>query len=111
MNRLSKKKQEWVCGGCGLSGTATYDPERGDVLSVLRAIRDQHETLASKYAPLCHFDVDRVRVRNDAEMDVYKWNRLVRKIEEGCGRVTRPGRMTEHFSPMSGRYQDAKYQH
>lgn len=61
-------KQEWVCEGCGLHGTAEYDSERADVLTVLRAIRDHHETLASKYAPLCHFDVDRVRVRNDALM-------------------------------------------
>jgi hypothetical protein len=83
---VSEKKQEWVCEGCGLHGTVTYDSERGDVLSVLRALRDHHETLASKYAPLCHFDVDRVRVRNDALMDVYAWNRLVAKIEKGCGR-------------------------
>lgn len=78
--------QEWVCEGCGLSGTASYDSGRGDVLSVVRAIRDHHETLASKYAPLCHFDVDQVRVRNDALMNVYEWNRLVAKIEKSRGR-------------------------
>jgi hypothetical protein len=84
---MSERKQEWVCEGCGLNGTATYDPERGDVLSVVRAIQDQHETLASKYAPLCHFDLARVRVRNDAMMNVYIWNQLVAKIEKGCGRT------------------------
>lgn len=83
---MSEKKQEWVCEGCGLHGAATYDAERGDVLSVFRAIRDQHETLAAKYAPLCHFDVGRVRVRNDALMTEYAWSRLVNKIEKDCGR-------------------------
>ncbi len=83
---MSEKKQEWVCEGCGLSGTVTYDPGDG-VFSVVRAIRDHHETLASKFAPLCHFDMDQTRVRNDAAMDVYAWNRLVAKIEKDCGRT------------------------
>lgn len=81
-----KAKQEWVCEGCGLNGTVTYDSARNDVLFVMRAIRDHHETLASKYAPLCHFDMDQVRVRNDALMSGYEWNRLVAKIENDCGR-------------------------
>jgi hypothetical protein len=79
------RKQEWVCEGCGLSGTVTFTPST-DVLSVMRLLRDHHETLASKYAPLCHYDMDRMRVRNDAVMDVYAWNRLVAKIEKSCGR-------------------------
>ena len=86
---MSEKKQEWACEGCGLNGTAIYDADRGDVLSVFRAIRDHHEALAAKYAPLCHFDVDRVRVRNDAAMDVYEWNRLVAELEKTAGQKAR----------------------
>lgn len=85
--RNAEKRQEWLCEGCGLNGTVTYNAARGDVFAVLRAIRDHHETLAGKYAPLCHFDMDRVRVRNDELMTVYEWNRLVHKIEANCGRT------------------------
>jgi len=83
---MSEKRQEWVCEGCGLSGTVTYDSGCGDVFSVIRAIRDHHETLASKYALLCHFDMDQTSVRNDDLMDVYAWNRLIAEIEKRCGR-------------------------
>jgi hypothetical protein len=83
------RKQEWVCEGCGLSGAVTYADPAGDVFAVFRLVRDHHESLASKYAPLCHFDVDQVRVRNNAVMDVYAWNRLVAKIEKDCGRSGR----------------------
>lgn len=82
---MSEKRQEWVCEGCGLHGVVTYDSALADVMSVVCAIEDHHETLAGKYAPLCHFDVHQVRVRNDAKMDVYSWNRLVAKIEKDCG--------------------------
>lgn len=78
---MSKKKQEWVCEGCGLNGTVEYDPLRGDVLSVVRELRKHHETLASKYAPSCHFDFLQVRVHNPDMMDQYAWNRLVAEIE------------------------------
>jgi hypothetical protein len=76
-------RQEWVCEGCGLSGTTEYEVK--DVLSVFRALRDHHERLASKYAPLCHFDPDQVRVRNPEMIDEYAWNRLVGEIERKCG--------------------------
>ena len=82
---MSKKKQEWVCEGCGLSGKTEYEPETG-AFAVVHAIRDHHETLASKYAPLCHFDVDQVRVRNSQLTDEYAWNRLVAEIGRKCGR-------------------------
>lgn len=75
------KRQEWVCEGCGLDGTTEYHTGDG-VFAVVQAIRNHHETLASKYAPLCHFDVDQTRVRNDELMDVYEWNRLVAKIKK-----------------------------
>lgn len=64
-----------------MSGATQYRAD-GDVFSAFRAIRDHHETLASKHAPLCHFDVDKVRVRNSAMMDIYEWNRLVATIEK-----------------------------
>lgn len=76
-------KQEWVCEGCGLSGTVKYEAG-GDVFAVFRLIRDHHERLASQHAPLCHFDADQTRVRNG--VDVYAWNRLVVEIEKNCGR-------------------------
>jgi len=79
-------KQEWVCEGCGLHGSTEYEPGN-DVFSIVRMIRDHHERLASKYAPLCHFDVDQVRVRNPALMDEYEWNRLVMKIVKQAGRA------------------------
>jgi hypothetical protein len=63
-------KQEWVCEGCGLTGKVTYEPKAG-VFAVVRVIRDHHETLAGKYAPTCHFDIDQVRVRNQELM--YEW--------------------------------------
>jgi len=80
-----KAKQEWVCEGCGLSGTVEYEP-KADVFAVVHAIRDHHETLAAKYAPLCHFDVSQTRVRNAELMDEFEWNRLVAKIEKDTGR-------------------------
>jgi hypothetical protein len=75
-----KQKQSWVCEDCGLTGATEYDPREG-VFAVVRALRDHHETLASKYAPTCHFDIDRVRVRNPELMDEYEWNRSVVEIE------------------------------
>lgn len=83
-------KQEWVCEGCGLNGKVEYRPHDG-VFAVVRAIRDHHETLAAKYAPLCHFDVDQTRVRNSDLMDEFEWNRLVAEIE----RKTAPKRVSE----------------
>jgi hypothetical protein len=83
-----KTKQEWVCEGCGLSGKVEYEPRDG-VFAVVHAIRDHHETLASKYAPLCHFDVSTTRVRNAELMDEFEWNRLVAKIEKDTGRKRR----------------------
>jgi hypothetical protein len=80
-----KHKQEWVCEGCGLSGVADYESGDG-VFSVVRAIREHHETLASKYAPTCHFDIDQVRVRNPELMDEYAWNRRVAEIRKAHGR-------------------------
>jgi hypothetical protein len=75
------KDQEWVCEGCGLSGKVKYKSQDG-VFAVVNEIRAHHERLASKYAPLCHFDIDQTRVRNPELMDVYAWNRTVAEIEK-----------------------------
>lgn len=74
------KKQEWVCEGCGLSGVVEYNGGDG-VFAVVHAIRNHHETLASKFAPTCHFDIDQTRVRNSEMVNIYEWNRLVAEIE------------------------------
>jgi hypothetical protein len=82
-------KQEWVCEDCGLNGVVEYRPHEG-VFAVVHAIRDQHETLAAKYAPLCHFDIDRTRVRNSKTMDEFGWNRLVAQIERKTENKRKP---------------------
>jgi hypothetical protein len=78
-------KQEWVCEGCGLSGVVQYNTGDG-VFAVVHAIRDHHETLASRHAPTCHFDIDQTRVRNPEATDIYEWNRLVAEIERKAKR-------------------------
>lgn len=98
-----KQKQEWVCEGCGLSGATKFNPGDG-VFAAFYAIRDHHETLASKYAPLCHFDVNMVRVRNP-DFDKYEWNRLVAEIEKKTRE--RPGdRLRAEIEPVSNRSVD-----
>jgi hypothetical protein len=72
-------RQAWVCEGCGLNGVVDYEPSDG-VFAVVLAIRTHHETLASKYAPTCYFDIDQTRVQNPALTDKYAWNRLVGEI-------------------------------
>lgn len=86
---MAEEKQNWVCEDCGMNGTVRYDIKDG-VFAVVHAIRDHHETLASRYAPTCHFTLERVRVWNPREMDVYAWNRFVAAIEQRCERKADP---------------------
>ena len=74
-------RQPWVCESCGLSGAVTL-PEHADVWTGVRAIEYQHDRVAAKYAPSCHFKAAKVRVHNPAEMDEFAWNRLVAEIEK-----------------------------
>ncbi|MGA2426716.1 MAG: hypothetical protein ABSG07_22170 [Terriglobales bacterium] len=78
-------KQEWVCEGCGLSGSTEYKSSDG-AFAVVHAIRDHHERLASQYAPTCHFDIDQTRVLNPELMDQYAWNRFVAEISRKTAR-------------------------
>jgi hypothetical protein len=80
------KKQEWVCEVCGLSGAVEHE-EQADAVAVVYLIADHHDSLATRHVPAkailpCRFDLRKVRVRNDALMDVYEWNRLVASIEK-----------------------------
>lgn len=81
-------KQHWVCEDCGLGGAIDHK-ENADVIAIVHALRDHHETLASKYAPTCHFNIDRVRVRNDALTNEYEWNRFVAGIEQKTAKKRR----------------------
>jgi len=74
-------KQEWVCEVCGLNGAVQYREDAG-VFEVVYAIEDHHNRLAAQYAPHCHFDVHKVRVKGE-DVDEYEWNRLVASLERG----------------------------
>jgi hypothetical protein len=75
-----KQKFWWVCEVCGLSGATEAGPH-ADTISAVYAIADHHDRLAKRLAPLCRFDLYKVKVRNPRLMDEYEWNRLVASIE------------------------------